>query len=263
MDGTDWQAVAQRLSGRRIGGSLHFRPSVDSTNRVAAELARQGAPEGTVVLADGQTAGRGRLQRGWQSPPGCNLYLSILLRPAVALEDLAQITLLAGVAVADAVAAECPAGVSIKWPNDLLIRGRKVCGILTEMRSDGGSPALIVGIGLNVNIRVGAFDPTHRTSATSLREETGRELAREDLFLAVCESFASWYDLFLREGFEPLRLAWLARSDMAGKRVRVRFREEVREGVVAGIDQDGALLLADGQGKVVRIVAGDATLMKE
>lgn len=215
-----------------------------------------------MVLADSQTAGRGRLQRGWQSPPGCNLYLSIILRPVVAPQDLAQITLLAGVAVAEALTGLCPEGVSIKWPNDLLIRGGKVCGILTEMRMDGELPALIVGIGLNVNIGREDFDPAHRLRATSLKEETGREFSRDDLVCLLCEKFEKWYDIFLRDGFEPVRAEWLSRSDMAGKTVRVLFRDEVQEGRVTGIDRDGALLLADGQGHLRRIVAGDASIIK-
>jgi len=265
MSGAGWpvEALRARLSGQRIGGILECRESVDSTNRVALGLAQAGAAEGTVVLADSQTAGRGRLQRGWQSPPGCNLYLSIILRPGVAPQDLAQITLLAGVAMAEALTGLCPEGVSIKWPNDLLIRGRKVCGILTEMRMDGEKPALIVGIGLNVNIGREDFDPAHRLYATSLKEETGQEFTRDDLVCLLCEKFGKWYDIFLRDGFEPVRVQWLARSDMVGKTVRVLFRDEVQEGRVTGIDRDGALLLADGQGNLCRIVAGDATIVKE
>ena len=172
----DAKALQLRMAGKVIGRLLHYRETVDSTNRFAMGLAREGAPEGTVVLADRQTAGMGRLQRAWQSPPGCNLYLSVILRPPVAPPDASPITLLAGVAVAEAIASVCPAGVvGIKWPNDVQIRGRKVCGILTEMATAGGSRAVIIGIGLNVNIKRENFDPGHRDSATSLREETGRD----------------------------------------------------------------------------------------
>lgn len=259
----DAKALQSRLTGRRIGCRLHFEETVDSTNRIAMELAEGGAPEGTVVLADRQTAGRGRLQRSWQSPPGCNLYLSILLRPEIPPHDASQITLLSGVAVAEALTLFCHEGVGIKWPNDLLIRGRKVCGILTELRTAAERiDSVIVGIGLNVNMERGDFDPAHRETATSLREETGREHSREDLLFALCERFESWYGTFLGEGFLPVREGWLARTEMAGKRLRVLFCDEVREGVFAGIDRDGALLIADEEGAVRRIVAGDATIMK-
>jgi BirA family biotin operon repressor/biotin-[acetyl-CoA-carboxylase] ligase len=259
----DAKALQSRLTGRRIGCRLHYEETVDSTNRVAMELARRGAPEGTIVLADRQTAGRGRLQRNWQSPPGCNLYLSVILRPAIPPHHASQITLLAGVVAAEAISAVCSERVGIKWPNDLLIGGRKVCGILTEARTaTGGIDSVVVGVGLNVNMERADFDPAHRETATSLREETGRDHSREDLLLLLCERFETWYEIFLREGFAPVREAWLVRAEMAGKRLRVLFLDEVREGVFVGIDRDGALLIADGQGAVRRITAGDATIMK-
>ena len=258
----DAKVLQSRLAARRIGSLLHYRETVDSTNLVALRLAQEGAAEGTVVLADCQTAGRGRLNRGWQSPPGCNLYLSVILRPAIAPPDASRITLVAGVAVAEAIASVCATGVGIKWPNDILIRDRKVCGILTEMRTDGGEGTVIVGIGLNVNIRKDDFDPGHCDTATSLREETGRNHSREDMFVLLCERLEKWYEIFLHEGFAPVREEWLARSEMAGKHVRILFRDEVQEGVVEGIDRDGALLIADRRGEVRRITAGDATIMK-
>ena len=258
----DVDVLRSRMTGKKIGFPFHCLPEVDSTNRAAAKLAREGAPEGTMVLADRQIAGRGRLRRTWQSPPGCNLYLSVIFRPALAPPGLTQITLLAGVAVADAVAAVCPDGVAIKWPNDVLIRERKVCGILAEAVTDGGGPSLIVGIGLNVNIRREDFDPGHRAFATSLREETGQDHSREGMIVLLCERLEEWYNTFRKEGFKPIREGWLARSAMAGRTVRVLFRDEVREGRMAGIDGDGALLLADGRGEIRRIVAGDATIVK-
>lgn len=265
MDGMqfDARALQSRLTGRMIGCRLHYEETVDSTNRVAVELAQGGAPEGTVVLADHQTAGRGRLQRSWQSPPGCNLYFSVILRPAIPPHDASQVTLVAGVAVAEALSAVCPERVRIKWPNDLLIGGRKVCGILTETRmAAGGIDSIIVGVGLNVNIQRADFNPAHRETATSLREETGRDHSREDLLFLLCERFEQWYEIFLHDGFEPVREGWLARVEMAGKRLRVLFREEVQEGTFAGIDRDGALLIADEQGAVRRVTAGDATIIK-
>jgi BirA family transcriptional regulator, biotin operon repressor / biotin---[acetyl-CoA-carboxylase] ligase len=258
----DANALRSRLTGRKIGCPLHYLEAVDSTNRFAMRLACEGAPEGTAVIADCQTAGIGRLQRVWQSPPGCNLYLSVILRPVVAAPEVSQITLLAGVAVAEAIASICPAGVGIKWPNDVRIRGRKVCGILAETATVGGSRAVILGIGLNVNIKRENFDPGHRDTATSLREETGQEHCREDVTLLLCERLEGWYETFRHAGFAKVREEWLARSDMEGKRVRVLFRDEAQEGAVEGIDGDGALLIADGQGNVRRITAGDATIMK-
>jgi BirA family biotin operon repressor/biotin-[acetyl-CoA-carboxylase] ligase len=222
----DAKALRSRLAGKMIGCRVHYRDTVDSTNTVAMGLAREGAPEGTVILADRQTAGRGRLQRVWQSPSGSNLYASLLLHPAIAPADAARITLMAGVAVAEMITTLCPAGVGLKWPNDVLIRGRKVCGILTEIRMLGGAvEAIVVGIGLNVNMVRADFDPAHREASTSLREETGETYSREDMAFLLCEHFEQWYQIFLRGGFAPVRERWLARSEMAGKHIRVLFRE--------------------------------------
>jgi BirA family transcriptional regulator, biotin operon repressor / biotin---[acetyl-CoA-carboxylase] ligase len=259
----DANALRSKLTGKKIGHSLHYLDTVDSTNRFAVGIAREGAPEGTLVLADRQTAGMGRLQRVWQSPPGCNLYLSVILRPATAPQEISMIPLTAGVAVAEAMASICPAGVGIKWPNDVRIRGRKICGILAEMTTAGASHAVILGIGVNVNIRREDFDEGHRDIATSLLEETGRMHSREDVAFLLCERLERWYETTLQTGFASVRAEWIARSDMAGKRVRVLFRDEVQEGMMEGIDLDGALLLADGRGAVRRVTAGDATILKE
>lgn len=261
--GFDTEALQSRLAGRRMGWRIHYLPVVDSTNRLALQLAREGAAEGTVVFADCQTKGRGRLKRIWQSPPGRNVYASILLRPDIDPAEAARITLTAGVAVAEMISIFCPEGVGLKWPNDVFIRERKVCGILTEMKTKGKAlDALVVGIGLNVNIAGRDFDPEYRQSATSLREETGRIFPREDVALRLCDSFEKWYRIFLDEGFVAIRERWLSHSRMLGRRVRVLFQGEVQEGLVVGIDLDGALLLDDERGVVRRIIAGDASIMK-
>lgn len=265
MDGSEFDARAlqARLSGRKIGCRLHFLPEVDSTNRFALQLVREGAPEGTVVLADSQTKGKGRLQRVWQSPPGCNLYASFLLRPAIAAAEAPRITLMAGVAVAETVSFFCPEGVGLKWPNDVRIRGRKVSGILTEMKMTGEAvDAVVVGIGVNVNMAGAEIDPAYRDASTSLREETGNLCVREDVAFLLCEKLEHWYRILLGDGFAPIRSRWLALSEMEGSRVRVLFQGELQEGMFAGIDGDGALLLDDALGSVRRITAGDASIMK-
>jgi BirA family biotin operon repressor/biotin-[acetyl-CoA-carboxylase] ligase len=259
----DAEALRARLAGRKIGRRFHFLPEVDSTNRLALQLAQEGAPDGTVVIADRQTAGRGRLQRVWQSPPGCNLYVSVLLRPAIAAVDAARITLMAGVAVAEMISFFCQSGVGLKWPNDVRIRGRKVSGILTEMRMTGRAvDAVVVGIGVNVNMARADFEPEYRDASTSLREEAGQLCLREDAAFLLCDKFEQWYQVLLTEGFAPIRSRWLALSEMGGSIVRVLFQGEVQEGVFAGIDGDGALLLADALGSLRRITAGDVGIMK-
>ncbi len=260
----DAARLEYRLQGRAMDWRVRFFPTVDSTNRLALRLAREGAPEGTIVIADEQTRGRGRLQRVWQSPPDRNLYASLVLRPAVEPASASLITLTAGVAAAEAIAGLCPRGVGLKWPNDVLVGGRKVCGILTEIKTAGRAvDAVVVGIGLNVNMAAEEFAPEHRASATSLREETGRWISREEAAFRLCDSWERWYGIFLAKGFAPVRVQWLAYSAMAGARVKVRFQGEVREGAVAGIDHDGALLLEDEAGAVLKVIAGDATIVKE
>jgi len=251
-------------TGGRFGRPLHRLGSVASTNLEALKLAAAGAPEGTAVIAEEQTAGRGRLNRTWQSPPGCNLYLSLVLRPGVEPAEAPQITMLAGVAVAKVLDRRCPGAVGIKWPNDVMIRDRKVCGILTELRlSGGGISSVIVGIGINVNIRREELDPAFRDAATSLLEETGAESDRTVLAADLLEELEILYDLWIRDGFEAVRPHWLPYSILTGKRIRVAFQDEVEEGTAVGLDADGALLLEEPGGVRKRVLAGDATILKE
>ena len=254
--------LRQRLSGLRIGSPLYYFETVDSTNAVGIRLAQEEAAEGTLIVAESQTAGRGRFQRVWQSPSGSNLYFSVVVRPDIAPAEAASLTFLSGLAAFDALFYYCPTGgVEIKWPNDVLINERKVCGILTEMKTDGKRVEAVIGVGINVNIKKDDFAPEHRERATSLAEETGGELSREDVLVEFCTQFQRWYGIFLTDGFEPIRKAWLARTAMVGRQVSVKFRDDITEGLVAGIDDDGALLLVDSGKAVRRITAGDATVL--
>lgn len=255
--------LRSRLSGKKIGGTIYFLPEVTSTNDYAFRLAAGGAPEGTVVIADRQTKGKGRMDRVWQSPPRANLYASVILKPPVEPAQAPQITLLAGVAVADALALYCPREVTLKWPNDVKIRGRKVCGILTEMKTMRGIiDFVVVGIGINVNVKRDELDDAFRNAASSLREEVGRELSRLDLTENLFAHLEDLYGKYIREGFGPIRDRWLSYADIMGKLMQVVFGDEIREGVAVGIDEDGALLLRDETGTVRRILAGDASVMK-
>ncbi len=255
------QGLRNRLGGRTIGSALHFFPVVGSTNDEAFGLALKGAPEGTVVVADAQHGGKGRLKRRWSSPSGCNLYTSIVLRPPLIPAAAAQITLVAGVALAESLARLCPAGVALKWPNDILIRNRKVCGILTEMKVAGSAiDFIVVGIGVNINMSGDDFDEALRPTATSLMMETGRPLSRLECAVGMYDALERCYGRFIREGFAPLRDAWLGYAAWLGKPVRVVLGDEVLEGEMAGLDSDGALLLSGANGTVTRVLAGDASL---
>ena len=259
------QALASRLSGRHIGRSVHFLQAADSTNDIAFRLALEGASEGTVVVADRQMKGKGRLNRVWQSPPKCNLYTSIILRPVIDPVNAPQITLMTGVVMADLISRYHSADVTLKWPNDVQIRGRKVCGILTEMRVSANQRVdfVIVGIGININMRRFDFEDSFREEATSLMEEMGTEISRLDFTARLYCDFEKWYDTWIAQGFNAVKKEWLKYAWMIGKRIQVAFCGDIRTGEVLGIDDCGALLLLDGDGAIKKIMAGDASILKE
>ncbi|NPV03518.1 MAG: biotin--[acetyl-CoA-carboxylase] ligase [Syntrophaceae bacterium] len=240
-----------------IGRRIEFHEEVGSTNTEAMRLALEGAPEGTVVLADAQSEGRGRLDRTWESPPSGNLYLSVVLRPDIPAARASLIPLTAGVAAADTLSQYCPGRVRLKWPNDVLIGGKKICGILTEMRTRGDRVHfLIVGIGVNLNMRPLDLPRELRETATSLRIETGGEIDRLDFAVRLFESLERWYRVFLGGGGEAIRERWLQCADLVGKRVEVVHGKTTERGTVVGLDPAGALLL-EGETGVQQVLAGD------
>jgi len=219
----------------------------DSTNRVAMEMAENYAPHGTVVVADAQTAGRGRMGRRWMSPPGKNLYVSLLLRPPVPAVDATRLALVAGVALADAVeAVGVPA--TLKWPNDLYCGGRKAAGILAEMASDpDGVRHVVIGVGLNVNMEEADFPPDLRGAATSLRICAGRAFRRVDLLARLLDAFGARYAEFIGGGFASLRDGWDRRDFLRGRRILLRRQGGEGWGTADGLDAAGALrFLPDG-----------------
>jgi len=242
---------------------VHYFEVVGSTNTTACQLALAGAREGEVVVADAQTKGKGRLDRAWQSPPGINLYISTILRPKIEPARAPQITLMAGVAVADLFSVYCPGAVSIKWPNDVLLRGKKACGILTEMKADAGRvDFIILGMGLNINMNPEDFDLTLRETATSLKMETGKTYDRLEITSKLFDLIEKWYKVFLCTGFPGLRETWLRYADILGKRITVVYKDEFQAGVVTGIDDDGTLLMQDKDGAGHRVIAGDVHLLE-
>jgi BirA family biotin operon repressor/biotin-[acetyl-CoA-carboxylase] ligase len=232
---------------------------VDSTQRVARELAREGATEGTAVVAEEQTAGRGRLGRTWHSPPGENLYCSIVLRPPLAPAEVPQIALVAGVAVAAAVEEATGRRPAIKWPNDVLLEGRKVAGILTEMESEVDRVHhVIAGIGVNLNTR--RFPRALRDRASSLLLLTGTPVDRARFTGRLLAALEARYRQYLRDGFAGLRPQWEAYSCLTGTDVCVAGPAGETTGRVLGIADDGALRLRGADGREVRVVAGEVTV---
>lgn len=253
------EMLAPHLETRWLGRHLVCHAVVDSANTTARELAAAGAAHGTVVIADAQRRGRGRLGRAWSSPPGANLYISAVLRCDVAAERLPQIGLLAGVATCAAVREWCPA--EIKWPNDVLAGGRKVAGILTEAEGAPGAWTVIVGIGVNLNAEAADFPAELWGIAGSLRIAAGAPVDRARFAGCLLNRIEAGYDAWRRDGFAPVAAAWRALFPAIGRRVCVREPGAIVEGAVIDMDDDGALRLRLDGGGERRIVAGDVTVL--
>lgn len=249
------------LNVKIVGTSLVCVSETESTNILAGRLAEEGAAEGTVVIADSQNRGKGRLGRLWESPAGVNLYCSVILRPPIMPIHAPQLTFLSAVAVAEAV--ERAAGLIpvIKWPNDVLVNGFKVAGLLNEMSAEMERvDYLVLGIGVNINMQRSQFPGDLRHPASSLAIEAGHGVERLSFTRALLEALDSHYDSYCAEGYAPLRQAWLDRSAVMGRRVRVNCQERQVSGTVEGIDEIGALLVRTPDGKQERVLAGDVTI---
>ena len=255
-------AIPDRLGPAELGPhlngswrSIEWRAVLDSTQNLARDLARDGAPEGTVVIAESQTAGRGRLGRQWHSPAGCNLYCSLVLRPPLPPTAVPTFALVVGLAVADAAQPLVGARPALKWPNDVLLDGRKVAGILTELDAEIERVRyVIVGIGVNVNTE--AFPEELATTATSLRLAAGHPVDRARFTGGLLAALEARYRRFLADGFAAMRPEWEASAALTGKEVRVTAPEGEVSGRVLGVDDDGALRLAGPRGEL-RVLAGE------
>ena len=235
--------------------------SLPSTNTELARLASDGAEEGLSIVADEQTAGRGRLQRAWSSAKGAGLYFSILLRPQIPPDHWPLITFAAALAVGDALSDAAGVETDIKWPNDLLAGERKICGILAEGIETPAGRAVIVGIGINLTNN--AFPAELLKVATSVTEESGRPAERELILAALLRALSRWYSLLNEPGGnEKIVAAWSSRSSYAdGKHVSVSNGDEVWQGITCGLESDGALRLSmNGEIKLVR--AGDVASVR-
>jgi BirA family biotin operon repressor/biotin-[acetyl-CoA-carboxylase] ligase len=233
--------------------AVHALDTTDSTQSEAQRLAAAGAPEGTVVTARHQEAGRGRRGHEWWDASGQSLLASVLLRPPGPVTTAPQLSLVGGLAVADALAAVAAVPARIRWPNDLLVDGRKVCGILAEASSDGTGRLHHVILGIGVNLAQTAFPDALADRATSLRLVTGRALEADLVLAAVLEQLARHYDAWRIGGFAALRAAWLERSTLPGQRVRL---PDGSDGVGVDVGDDGILVARAADGRLVHIVSG-------
>lgn len=249
-------SITKGLSTEFIGRQVAYYPSTGSTMDIAKQLAHEGAPEGTIVIVDEQSAGKGRLRRSWVAPPGSSILLTILLRPR--FTDLPMLTIAASLAVARAIEDTTDLTTKIKWPNDVLIAGRKVAGILLESDVRGESVEYTtVGIGLNVNFDANSF-PEIASRATSLMTEVGKPVSRLLVLRSLLENFEAYY-LSIRRG-DPIHLEWKQRLETIGRWIRVTGVDHVEEGYAESVDEHGRLLLRHADGTTAQILAGDVTL---
>jgi BirA family transcriptional regulator, biotin operon repressor / biotin---[acetyl-CoA-carboxylase] ligase len=264
-DVMEWniKILEERLAGKLFGRKIYYYPETGSTNDEAFSLGNAGAPEGTAVIANSQQSGKGRLGRSWQSPRGVNIYTSVILRPQMESSGASRIPIMVGVAVAEVLDDYCIGKISLKWPNDILLNDKKVCGILSAAKINGGELDFIVlGIGINVNMKDNQFSEEIRGMATSLFIETGREYSREDLIISLYENLEKWYKQLTLNGFGRIKKKWLSLAPMIGQKVQVVFKDEIIAGKAAGLDDDGSLILVGEANKEIKVMAGDATIKR-
>jgi BirA family transcriptional regulator, biotin operon repressor / biotin---[acetyl-CoA-carboxylase] ligase len=246
-----------------IGKEIHYYSEVDSTNEVAKRLAHDGAPEGTIIIAESQRSGRGRRGKKWLSPSG-GVWMTIILRPDIPPSKAPQLTLVTGVAVAETLDKECRLDVGIKWPNDILIGEKKVCGILTEASTNPkGLEYVVVGVGIDLNVDVNTFPPELREGATSLKQELEKEIYSVKLVQRFLQNFENLYDDFKTGKFPEILKEWRKLSKTIGSYVEVQKKGRVVRGEAVGITKEGVLILEMDDGSLRKVISGECIHLKD
>jgi BirA family transcriptional regulator, biotin operon repressor / biotin---[acetyl-CoA-carboxylase] ligase len=247
-----------------VGRDIRVFQETTSTNDIAEKLARDGVKEGAVVFAESQTRGRGRLGRKWISPAQKGLWFSVLLRPDLRPQETTRLTVVSATALARAVHSETGLNPEIKWPNDILIHGRKVAGILTELSAElDHVKYVILGIGVDVNLSAAEFPAELRKTATSLRIETGRAVSRAGLAVAILRELDQDYARLAIGDFAAVADEWEQRCTTLGRDVAIHVGNRQIRGRAESLDDDGALLLRTEHGHIERVTGGDVTLEKQ
>ncbi|MED4581374.1 biotin--[acetyl-CoA-carboxylase] ligase [Brevibacillus choshinensis] len=250
--------ITAGLNTQRIGQQVIAHDEVQSTQPLAHEAAARGAEEGTLVLAEQQTGGKGRLGRQWHSPKGTGIWMSLIIRPAIPLPKTPQMTLLTAVSVARTIREETGLPVKIKWPNDIFIGDKKVCGILTELNAESDRVNyLVIGIGVNANSVAEDFPQELAEIATSLRIESGEQVKRVRFIQQFCRFFEEEYDYFLQNGFERVKAEWEANSYTIGRWVNVQTISQKLEGRAIALDDEGVLMVQDQAGDIHKVYSAD------
>ncbi|WP_418791366.1 biotin--[acetyl-CoA-carboxylase] ligase [Phosphitispora sp. TUW77] len=253
--------LAGLLTGKLIGSNIVYHETVGSTNDLAKKLARKGAENGTVVIAEEQTGGKGRMGRTWYSPEGEGLWFSIILRPPISPIEAPKITLVAAVAVTRAIRELTDIEAGIKWPNDILVSGRKLAGILTEMSAEiDRVNYLVVGIGVNVNLDCTKLNDGLAETATSIKQLSSGSVSRIRLLSGILDHFDVLYEEFIKGHFSQILSKWKEMSVTINRWVKITSLEGADEGIAFDIDAEGALLLMKKDGSMKRVLSGDVTL---
>ena len=257
------QEVQRGLSTTYIGKKIYYFPELESTNIAAKEKAlhrAEGMSEGTLIIAERQSAGKGRLGRKWFSPAG-GIWLSIILYPQLSPSYISRITLMTAVAVVKAIKVCTQIESQIKWPNDVLINEKKVCGILTEMSAELDIINwVVVGIGINANIDILDFPKNIQKNTTSLKETSGKEISRVKLVQTFLQEFEKYYEKLKKKGFSSILKEWKLYSHTLGKKIRVDIGERIITGEAIDINESGALILKKEDGELIKIISG--TILK-
>ncbi|AHD05224.1 biotin--[acetyl-CoA-carboxylase] ligase [Paenibacillus larvae] len=257
----DVERLKSLLKTDIFGQTVHYAEETASTQNLAASLVSEGAKHGTLVVADAQNQGRGRHGRHWFSPKGKGIYMSLLLRPKVPIFFAPQLTLVAAVALCRTIQKLYGLNIGIKWPNDLLIGGRKVSGILLEISGeDERLKHIIAGIGISANIEAGDFPEDLREVATSLEAELGYKVDREELIAAFLQEFEQIYVLYMEKGFAPIRTLWEAQSISLHRTIRVRTSDGEFEGIAECLDDAGALVVRTPGNKIYKMYSGEVDI---
>jgi biotin-[acetyl-CoA-carboxylase] ligase BirA-like protein len=260
----DLNKLLEGLDTKRVGRSIFFKRSVASTNSWARRFARLGACDGTVFLAESQTAGRGRVKRKWVSPAG-GLWFSVVLRSKLKLAEAFGLVFVASLAVAEVLEELYGLKTQVKWPNDVLVDSKKICGILAESKLESKNVEyVVVGVGINANFGVKKFLPEDLwKTATSLEDELGRKIELEMLLKALLEKLERLCDVFLEKGFCVVLDEWKKYAGFLGCQVEVLSMDERLAGLALDVDSSGSLVLKLGDGTVKHVFAGDVVLQSE
>ncbi|AXH98884.1 biotin--[acetyl-CoA-carboxylase] ligase [Sporosarcina sp. PTS2304] len=253
--------ISEYLQTTAYGQQINYFKTVPTTQTIAHEEAQNGAVDGTLIISEEQTAGKGRLARPWVSNAGRGIWMSLIMRPELPPQQAPQLTLVAAVAIVRAIEDVTDIQPVIKWPNDILINGKKVTGILTELQSDPDRvKAIILGIGVNANQETADFPEELQAIATSLRIEKGEKVDRAKLVAKIMHYLEQYTALYVEKGFAPIKILWESYATITGKKIKASMVNETVEGTALGISQDGMLELQLDDGTIRGIYSADIEL---